>query len=64
MIEGLSAAFKAPFSPAKPAKTNFKNLLEALPRVAVRKDEKAIYLTQIFWFIEVFSGNVPFLSRS
>ena len=41
LIEGLSAAFKAPFSPAKPAKTNFKNLLEALPQVAMRKDEKA-----------------------
>ena len=40
LIEGLGATFNAPFNPAKPAKTNFKNLLEALPRVAKQMDEK------------------------
>ena len=32
LVEGLSATFNAPFDPAKPAKTNFKNLLESLPK--------------------------------
>ena len=41
LVEGLSATFNAPFDPAKPAKTNFKNLLESLPKSARQKDEKA-----------------------
>ena len=32
MVQGFAATFDAPFDPAKPAKTNFKNLLEALAR--------------------------------
>ena len=41
LVEGLSATFNAPFDPAKPAKTNFKNLLESLPKTARQKNEKA-----------------------
>ena len=41
LIEGLGAPFQAPFDKAKPAKTNFKNLLETLPKVAKQKDEHA-----------------------
>ena len=32
MVQGFAATFDAPFDPAKPAKTNFKNLLETLAR--------------------------------
>ena len=32
LVQGLGAPFGAPFDPAKPAKTNFKNLLEHLPK--------------------------------
>ena len=41
LVEGLSATFNAPFDPAKPAKTNFKNLLESMPKAARQKNEKA-----------------------
>ena len=41
LVEGLSATFNAPFDPAKPAKTNFKNLLESLPKTARQKNGKA-----------------------
>ena len=34
MVEGLSATFNAPFNPAKPAKTNFKNLLVGLAKTS------------------------------
>ena len=34
LVQGLGAPFGAPFDPAKPAKTNFKNLLEHLPKTS------------------------------
>ena len=46
LVQGLGAQFGAPFDPAKPAKTNFKNLLEHLPKKSPKNGKYVLLIDE------------------